>query len=232
MVRNPYKRYAYEKARALRVRGFSLNEISQALHIAKSSASIWCNDIILSQNQLNTLNQRSRVVLGQHLGAKANHEKRQREISAIRSQAKNEIESLTLDELRIAGAILYWAEGSKKHNTTISNSDPRMVQFAVAWFNKILNVRPYQLNAHLHIHYGNDEKKIKRYWSHLTKIPLKNFGKSFIKPKGTGHRTNVLPHGIIRVRVIGENTGNIRHKILAWAERIYELSQHHKPPIA
>jgi hypothetical protein len=96
------------------------------------------------------------------------------------------------------------------------------------WLNKIFNIKPNQIKAYLHIHYGDDDKRIKKYWSKLTGIPLVNFGKSFIKPKGTGHRTNILRNGIIKIRVAGKGTENLRHRILAWSEKIYELSKKYK----
>lgn len=165
------------------------------------------------------------------LGAQANHEKREREVAVIRKDAKEEVPRLTHETFRAAGAMIYWAEGSKRKSTSVSNSDPRIILLMVRWWRTMFDIKPQQLNAHLHIHYGNDERHIKRYWSKLTGVPLKNFGKSFVKPKGTGHRKNILPNGIIRLRVIGANTENLRHRILAWAEQVYELSKF-QPPVA
>lgn len=229
MVQNPQKRFAYEKARALRKKGLSYNKIKEQLEVSKSSVSLWCKDIKLSNRQKEKLADRSAAVF--KLGAKANHEKRVLEILAIKEIARKEIANLDKDTFKVAGAILYWAEGHKTNNASVTNSDPRIIRFMVTWFKEICDIPSTRLKAYLHIHYRNDERKIKKFWSGLTGIPLKNFGKSFIKPKGTGHRTNILPNGIIRISVLGKGAGNLRHKILFWGEKIYELSKIYQQPL-
>ncbi len=224
MVRNPHNRYLYERARFLRGRGLAYNDIQRELKTSKSNISLWCRDVILSKAQKDKLFIRSRkMILGQ-FGALANKKRRAEEVAVIRKEAKKEIKRMDYNALKIAGAMLYWAEGTKKKSTAITNSDPRVIQLSISWFKKVFDIGPERLNAHLHIHYGNDERKIKKYWAGLTGIPLGNFGKSFIKPKGTGHRTNILPNGIIRIRVMGIGTENLRHRILAWTEKIYQLA--------
>lgn len=223
MVQNPRRRYEYERSRFLRSRGFSYNYIRQELGVSKSNISLWCRDIILSPKYQKLLENRRKKNIKR--GTSANKLKRMNEIEEIKRLAKKGIKKLGEEEFKIAGIMLYWAEGTKTQSTAISNSDPRIIEFMVHWLKITFDISPSQLKAHLHIHYGNDEKRIKKYWSRLTRIPLKNFGKSFIKPRGTGHRTNILPNGIIKIRVKGIGTENLRHRILAWSEKIYELSK-------
>jgi len=224
VVQNPRKRYEYEKARLLRRKGYAYNDIRRELGISKSTISLWCRDVELSKRHKEILLRRARKMILFKLGALANKENRAKEVEIIKNVARDEIKKVNEEAFKIAGAILYWAEGSKRCNTAISNSDPRIVKFMVAWWSKFFGIKPPNLKAYLHIHYGNDEKKIKKFWSDLTNIPLENFGKSFIKPKGTGHRTNILPNGVIRVGVKGKGVVNLRHRILAWIEKIYDLS--------
>ena len=226
MVQNPRKRYQYERARFLRTRGFGYPYIKAELHLSKSTISLWCRDIVLLPKYQRLLENRRQKNVKE--GTSANRIKRIREIEEVRRLAKQEIRRLSEEAHRVAGTMLYWAEGTKTQSTAVSNSDPRIIEFMVGWLKKVFHIHPARLKAHLHIHYGNDERKIKRYWSRLTGIPLKNFGKSFIKPRGTGHRTNILPNGIIKIRVKGIGTENLRHRILAWSEKIHELSsQYH-----
>jgi hypothetical protein len=53
----------------------------------------------------------------------------------------------------------------------------------------------------LHLHEGNDETAAFAYWRQATGLEDACFTKTFIKPSGTGHRKNHLPHGVCRVRV-------------------------------
>ena len=226
MVHNPQKRYQYERARFLRARGFGYPYIKAELHLSKSTISLWCRDIILLPKYQRLLeNRRQKNIKG---GTSANRIKRIREVEEVRRLAKQEIRRLSEEAHRIAGTMLYWAEGTKTQSTAVSNSDPRIIEFMVGWLKRVFRIYPTRLKAHLHIHYGNDEGKIKKYWSRLTGIPLKNFGKSFIKPKGTDHRTNILPNGVIKIRVKGIGTEDLRHRILAWSEKIYELGRQYR----
>lgn len=223
MVRKPKNRHLYERVRFLRQKGRSYNEIQRELEISKGNISLWCRDIELTSEQKNRLGKK--YLTAPRLGGLANHKKREKEIYEVKERAIKEISVLDLGAFKIAGTMLYWAEGAKTNSVSISNSDPKMIKFMMRWLEKIFNLQPEQLKASLHIHYGNDETHIKEYWSHLTGIPLKNFGKCFIKPKGTGHRTHILPNGIIRIRVGGIGVENMRHRILAWANKVYELSE-------
>ena len=81
------------------------------------------------------------------------------------------IRRLSADSFKIAGAMLYWAEGAKTNGTTISNSDPRIIEFIVRWFRITFGITPQRLKVVLHIHYGNDETKIKNTGLSLLAYP-------------------------------------------------------------
>ena len=223
MVQNPRYRYEYEKARFFRSRGFSYNYIQKELKVSKSTISLWCREVKLSPKYRQLLENRKKENIKQ--GTSANRIKRIKEIEEIRTLAEKEIKSLSREAYKIGGTMFYWAEGTKTQSTAISNSDPRIIVFMVGWLKVVFDISPSRLTAHLHIHYGNDDRKIKMFWAKVTGIPLKNFGKSYIKPQGTGHRTNILPNGVIKIRVKGIGTENLRHRILAWTDKVYELSK-------
>jgi len=223
MVRNPKNKKLYKKVRQMRKQGLSYGNISKKCNTSKSNISLWCRDIKLTKAQYKKLlgNQKNNYLLG----SKKLHEKREAEIKKVREDARKYIKKLTTKEFFIAGVVMYWAEGSKKTSTSITNSDERVILLMLKWFHDFFNIDiKTRVKAHLHIHAGNEDKKIKLYWSKLTGIPLENFGKSFVKPKGTGHRKNILPNGIIRIRVSGQGTEDMRHKIMSWVDKIYELS--------
>jgi hypothetical protein len=211
-----------DKVRILRKQGLSYREILQKVPVAKSSVSIWCRDIKLTTKQQNRLMNKWRAFVGR--GPKATAKRRKKEIQCIKRSAKTEIQRLTPYTFKIGGAILYWAEGSKNGSVVISNSDPRLIKFMVDWFEKIHKISPKKLKARLNIHKNQNDIKIKKYWSRITRIPLKNFGKSYIKPEGTGHRKNILHNGVIRIGVGNEN---LRYRIMGWIERLY-LDIHQK----
>ncbi len=120
--------------------------------------------------------------------------------------------------LKIAGAMLYWAEGNKTHSTALANSDPALLIFYISWLKNILKIQPTQLTAQIHLHEGQNDGDEKLFWSKLTGIPLDNFHKTYYKPVGTGHRKNILYHGTVKIRVKGVGSELLRQKILGWIE--------------
>ncbi len=223
MVRQPRNKIIYEKVRLLRQKGFSYGKIAKQCSTSKSNISLWCKDIILSPSQQDALYKSRKEALA--LGSKRLHEIRVEEISKVKALAKKEINQDKLDDFTflVAGTMLYWAEGCKTTGLYVANSDERIIVLMIKWFKKFLNIRQEQIKAYLHIHTNDNDLEIKKYWSNLTGIPLKNFGKSFIKPVGTGQRKNLLPHGIIRIQICGRGIENTRHRIMTWVQQIYKI---------
>lgn len=223
MVHKPHDKKLYDLTRTARRNGLSYGIIAKKFNLSKSTVSLWCRDIALSTEQQNKLTQNSRWILT--LGAKHNHDCRTKEIEKIEKESSREIDKLSIDTFMIAGAMLYWAEGSKSKLLAITNSDEKMIIFFLKWLEKFFKVNiKTDINAHLHIHNQEEDQEIKKYWSKLTGIPLKNFGKSFVKPKGTGRRKNILSHGIIRIRLVGKGSTDKRIKIMSWVEKTYQLA--------
>lgn len=113
----------------------------------------------------------------------------------------------------IAGLMLYWAEGSKTLVTAISNSDPNLIALVVVWFRQFFNILPDSLVVQMHIHSGQNEPNLRQYWSRVTKIPVANFQRSYIKPVGTGHRRKKLYKGTVKIRVKGQGSTYLLYKI-------------------
>jgi len=223
MVQNPRNKKLYRKVRELRRKGLSYRNIEKKYNISKSNISLWCRDIILSPEQ-------TRILIGNRinnlkLASERLHEIREEEIKKVKDEAEKYISFKKLDDFTflVAGSVIYWAEGTKSNGLSIYNLDERMILFMIKWFEKFFGVEQNRLKAYLHIHKGNNDEKIKIYWSKLTGIPLSNFGKSFIKPKGTGHRKNKLPYGIIKISVIGKGATDMRIKTMAWVEKISKI---------
>lgn len=204
-------------ARKYRRSGLSYLAIAKKLMIAKSTAKSWCSDIELKPEQKKKLysNRIKKLISGEF----SSHTRRQVQIDEITAEAEKEIVSpISDDAYRFLGVALYWAEGSKTKHFSLVNSDPIMIKFMVNWMKAFLGVEPDMIKAHLNIYEGQDDKKLKAYWSKLTGIPLKNFGKSFIKPAGKNYRRNILYHGTIKIRVFSAT--DLRYRVLAWLNKM------------
>lgn len=210
----------YQQALFLRIKkGYSYREIRAELPIAKSTLSTWLSKIPLSEDHQQRIKNRSKELLQTRRFnlPEWNREKRQKEITAIRIQAKRDIAHLSDREFLIAGIMLYWAEGRKGGNEVqISNADPFLIQFMMAWFRTALHISEDRFTASIHYHEGQNEDNIKLFWSELTGIPLSHFNKSFKKPPGTGHRTHYLQWGVFRVRI--RRSADLYHQIAGWKD--------------
>lgn len=217
MIIQKYSKEFKQKARRLRKSGLSYKEIAGKLNIGKSTAKLWCCDVVLNVEDKKRLYNKQIEVLSR--GPNSSHERRQREINTILENAGREIKlPLSLDTYRLVGAALYWAEGNKTTHFSITNSDPYLVKFVVQWMSDVLKISPKNLKAHLNIYPQQNESEIKKFWSDTTEIPLQNFGKSFIKPVNKGYKKNTLYYGTIKIRAFRGT--DFRYRVFGWIDAV------------
>ena len=208
-------KYSQLKLRAveLRKKGLSYNQIKKEINIAKSTLSFWLKTVPLTPEQRKHFY--TKRILNLARGSQSQKERRIREITEIISGAEKEIKlPISFEAYRLAGAFLYWAEGSKTKKFEITNSDPYLALFMVKWFERIFGVTPQNLKACLNIYPQQSELEIKQFWSKLTGIPLKNFGKSFVKPLSRNYKKNNLYYGTIKIMVLKGT--DMRHRVFGW----------------
>lgn len=199
-------------ARGLRKKGKSYSEILKKVNVSKSTLSLWLRDIPLAEKQAKTMRGR---IKSRYLGSKRNQRKRIKLTEKIIAKAKKEAGQLMSDKSFLAGLMLYWAEGTKRGEEMISfsNSDPNMIKFMMKWFKKICLVPKNKFRIQIHAHTLHRKKKIKNYWSDITKIPLAQFHKLIIKKTTLRHRKNKLYQGTCCIRIYDRN---LFRKIMGW----------------
>lgn len=121
------------------------------------------------------------------------------------------------ERLRIAGLMLYWAEGAKRYHTVdFANSDPEMIQLFLRFLREVCGVAESRLRALLYVYEGQDAEEIRRYWSRLTQISEVQFIKSYIsKFRIDRARQRVLPCGVFHVRY---NDKRLLQQIFSWIQ--------------
>lgn len=214
------------KARQLRSKGSSINEISKQLNVSKSTTSLWVRDIILNIKQLETL--RGKEIAGRKRGRIINafrqKQKRLDQINNYRQVGAKKIGSLTPRELLLVGLSLYWAEGTKKQRKiSFCNSDPLIINFLIRWLANCFHIPTTRLAAYVGINESHRcrNQKVLTYWSQTTKIPLHQFRKtSFKKTKNVKIYDHPENHyGTLTVYVL--KPADLYYKILG---QIYGLS--------
>jgi hypothetical protein len=207
-----------ELGRELRRLGLSYGEIMELIPVKKSTLATWCRDVELSQEKLRGIALRRTPVPGMTLTGVpyATQRPRLREIELIRAQAKLEAHHLSRDPFWMAGVVLYWGEGGKTNRRlSVANSDPSALRLFKAWGERF-TVPNHGWRARLNLHADNDEPAARSWWATELAVPLDDFTKSYIKPDGTGHRKNHLPHGVCTITKRKSTNGF--HQTMAWIE--------------
>ena|SRR3989338_8094362 len=167
------------EAHSLRRLGHSINYIADKLSVSKGSISIWCRDIELSPAQIKKLlkSKNQGITRGRLKGALMQKMKRINAIKLAEKEAKK-MGSVSKNQFWFAGLALYLAEGSKKMGRVqFTNSDPRVINFMLRWFQVFYGISANNLRCSVLIniiHKIRDEK-IKKFWQKYLKIKSDRF---------------------------------------------------------
>lgn len=205
-----------EAAIKLRISGRSYNEIGAQLGVPKSTLRSWLHKVVLSEKARARIN--SRIKAGSLHLVKRNkmqtHAARQR-AKELLSSASSSVRTLNKDDLRIIGAVLYWAEGYKRplikegreitaHSISFVNSDPDMIRVFIRFLTECLDVDPQSICLTMRLYPHINEEFARLYWKKVTRLSYENFRKSTLLITGASKGTrpfNRLPYGTLQISV-------------------------------
>ncbi|MFZ3069363.1 MAG: hypothetical protein WA052_03575 [Microgenomates group bacterium] len=210
-----------EKAIALRKEGFSYSYIHKDLELPRSTLSDWLKMIPFTPNKI-TL---ERIANGTNLSASNRHQKKLDSIKEIHKSAIKEIGVISSRDLWLFGIGLYLGEGTKMiESVRITNSDPRVIKIAVKWFVEVIGLTMNNLSLALHSYPDNNIDKDMEYWSSVSGIPIKQFGKTQIDIRKEKHSKHKLPHGTVQLRVLANGDTkfgvSLHRRILGWVDAV------------
>ncbi len=217
MVKNVIKNEAQE----LRKVGKSISEISDILGISKSTASIWCREIKIS-NDIKRLLYKKMIAAGHKgrlAGAYKNKLKREENIKNCKIWAREHLSTFDHRDFLITGLGLYWGEGSKKieYNLSFVNSDSSMVKFMYHWFKHFFILKEHDFIFRVYINQIHKERNanIIKYWSNMLGIDQSLFKKTvFTKVQAKkAYNNNNEYYGMLSLRI--KRSSLIKYKILA-----------------
>ena len=177
------------RARELRKQGMSIIKIAPIVGVYKSTISMWCRDIDLTEEQKNKLinSRKEGLKRGQLMGAEIQKKRRLEKIEQCRQEGISKLKNLSSKECFIAGIALYLAEGSKNSKGTIfTNSDPLIIKFMMNWFNDYFKIPISDFTFYLIINeiHKPREEIVKNYWTNYLGISITQFRKTgFVKTK-------------------------------------------------
>jgi predicted transcriptional regulator len=160
-----------ERARDMRGRNMTLQDIATELGVAKSSVSLWVRDVEFTPSKRRTGPQRRTNPL---------HAAKLAQIEAMNAEGIERVGTLSDTAFFAAGIALYAGEGSKRDGgLRFANSDPSMIRFFCCWFRRFFTVDEARLRARVYLHEGLDLDAAQVHWSEISGIPLDQFGKAY-----------------------------------------------------
>jgi hypothetical protein len=212
-----------ERARALRSKGKSINEIVREEGFSKASVSLWVRDILLTETQKKRISEKGRSVdsIERRRANRLTNEENKRQI--IIDKAKEDFHSISFEELKLIGIILYLGEGGKTKRglVRLANSDPAVIQIMMKFFRNVCEVSEDRFRGHIHTFTHADVEKTEKYWSKITGIPRNQFYKTYIKPSAASlQKRNTLPFGTFDIYVCDTK---LFLTIIGWIEKVKTL---------
>ena len=177
----------------LRKSGRTYSEIRKfiGVNIPKSTLSNWCSDILLSPEQQQKVKRlmRSSADKGRVTALIVNRLKREEYIQTVKDRVIHLAGKLeNKNTSKIALAMLYLGEGSKNQRGALmfGNSDPLVISLFLRLLRHCYDINESKFRCTLQCRADQDIKKLEKFWSQVTKIPLSQFYKARIDPRTIG----------------------------------------------
>ncbi len=113
------------------------------------------------------------------------------------------------EKLKVAGIMLYWAEGGKEvcrnngqwrgNSVNFANSDPKMIKVFLRFLRKICGVDERRLRVHFYCYVNQDVDYLKNYWQETTRIPLTQFIKPYVRQDFLLEKKDKMKYGLVHI---------------------------------
>ncbi len=208
----------------MREQGTSIGDIATSFDIKKSTVSYWCKNIELKESAIQKIKTKGRKKSVQGL-LRYSELKRKERIERNYSQKQEGsdfIGDVSKRDILMAGLGLYWGEGYKEGELGFTNSNPKIIEFYLAWL-QIFDISKSDLIFRLTINeiFKSQQGKIKKFWVDLLDVKDSQFSKTTrikTKLKKAFLKNGQTYKGILRVKV--RKGSVLKNKILGAIDHI------------
>ncbi len=199
-----------EKNEAIKLRnkGWSIGDIAKKIAVRKSTVSMWCRDISLSDRAISEIAKKSKKKSTDALLHYSESVRIQRQLRTQESEheGKKRLGQLSNRDIYCIGLGLYWGEGYKKGNQEFgfTNSDPQMVLFYLQWLQVVFGIEKCDLILRISINAQHALRvhEVERYWERLLGVSSESFTKvSLIKTMNKKVYNDQNHMGTLRIKV-------------------------------
>jgi hypothetical protein len=180
-----------------------MKEIARLVGVSVSSVSNWVRDVPINEEHRRALSRR--VVIGHRQGSQANSARARERRRSF--QEVGRVLARRQEPNHAAGAMLFWAEGSRARNAVVfTNSDPDMVRYFVAFLRRYFDVpeKRFAVTCNLFADHVERQHEIEQFWLDTLELPASCLRKSTVNvysKYSKKKRANRLPYGTVRVCV-------------------------------
>lgn len=125
-----------------------------------------------------------------------------------------------LEALRVIGVTLYWGEGYKTEKSSgidLANSDAVMVAVFVRFLREVCGVDENRLRVLLYCYANQDQEKLIKFWSKLTKIPPRQFSKPYVRKDFKDVMLDKMPYGMVHIRYADKK---LLKTVMGWMDEV------------
>ena len=213
-----YSKIKKNEAIKLRKDGFSYNDISSKLNIAKSTLSGWLKHVVFIPNDLviDRINKSNRKFI------EIKRVDKLQSISLASDYANKNIGEISNRDLFMLGIGIYIGEGSKMGDfVRIANSDPRIIKFVMKWMIRCFDLTTQNFKIRIHTYPDRNDSDVIKFWMEQLGLSKESFYSSSLDRRSNkkAKNKNTLPYGTAHLSVVSngdKNLGVLLHrKILA-----------------
>ncbi|MFJ8947359.1 hypothetical protein ACIRG4_29670 [Streptomyces sp. NPDC102395] len=195
-----------DRARELRLQGWTYDQIQVELGCSKSSISLWVRDLP-KPARTRTSEEASTVA---KRGWEATLQRCEEVRQSTKTAARQAVGNLSHREMFLAGVVLYWAEGAKdksysrRERLHFINSDPNVISFYLRWL-AALGVERELLRFRVAIHESANTTEAEEFWASLAGVAASTFQRATLKkhnPKTSRKNTSEAYHGCLIIYVL------------------------------
>lgn len=192
----------------LRLKGNSIPEISNYLHIPKTTVFRYTNNIKIPNYYLSIL-----------LSKRGGSAKRKQELEQKSyEEGKKLVGLLSERDKMLFASALYWAEGNKK-DLIITNTNPNIIKIFLETAKNVFKIDAKDICLSVRIYEDMDAEKSTSFWSNLTGIDKQVIRVNILSGKKIGK----LQYGMCRLRI--KKGGSLLKKINGINKAMTEVFQ-------